>query len=135
MPDEPVRVLLAEEEGRDLAGTIEGQETAEATHFHLSGRPPSASSSVARTERPSAPTVGLPGAYDIKLWIDTLFFPVTDEAGAKYVIEAHRDVTRQQLDLLERQAAEGENRRLQEEMQRTREAALRALSTPLIPSD
>jgi anti-anti-sigma regulatory factor len=77
--------------------------------------------------------VGLPGAYDIKLWIDTLFFPVTDEAGARYVIETHRDVTRQQLELFERQAAEEENRRLQEEIQRTREAALRALSTPLIP--
>ncbi len=76
---------------------------------------------------------GLPGANDLELWIDTLFFPVVDETGAKYVIEMHRDVTQQQVELADRQAAEEENRRLQDEVQRAREATLRALSTPLIP--
>lgn len=50
---------------------------------------------------------GLPGAHDLKLWVETVFFPVVDAAGEKYVVELHRDVTEQQRARREARSQEG----------------------------
>jgi len=69
---------------------------------------------------------GIPGARAAQIWVESTFFPVDDAAGTRYVVGMHRDIT-------EHRQAEEANRRLQDEMLRVKEAALRALSTPLIP--